>query len=65
MIALKNTFFDSLDFASEDIGLAGRLAIDATKKIDPENHNSRNPLISLKNSKTKIMKYWYNLDYQT
>ena len=33
---LENTPFDSLDFASERLGLGGRLAIDATTKIGPE-----------------------------
>ena len=33
---LENTPFDSLDFSSENIGLGGRLAIDATRKIGPE-----------------------------
>ncbi len=36
LFILENTPFDSLDFASENIGLGGRLAIDATKKIGPE-----------------------------
>lgn len=33
---LPNTPFDSLDFASEKIGLGGRMGIDATTKIYPE-----------------------------
>ncbi len=33
---LPNTPFDSLDFASEKIGLGGRMGIDATTKIPPE-----------------------------
>ncbi len=33
---LPNTPFDSLDFASEKIGLGGRMGIDATTKITPE-----------------------------
>ncbi len=36
LFVLENTPFDSLDFASENIGLGGRLAVDATKKIGPE-----------------------------
>ena len=36
LFILENTPFDSLDFASENIGLGGRLAIDATRKIGPE-----------------------------
>ncbi len=33
---LADTPFDTLDFASEKIGLGGRMAIDATTKIPPE-----------------------------
>jgi len=33
---LPNTPFDSLDFASEKIGLGGRMGIDATTKMPPE-----------------------------
>ncbi|MDJ0704219.1 MAG: UbiD family decarboxylase [Leptolyngbyaceae cyanobacterium MO_188.B28] len=33
---LPNTPFDSLDFASEKIGLGGRMGIDATTKVPPE-----------------------------
>jgi 4-hydroxy-3-polyprenylbenzoate decarboxylase len=33
---LPNTPFDSLDFASEKIGLGGRMGLDATTKIPPE-----------------------------
>jgi 4-hydroxy-3-polyprenylbenzoate decarboxylase len=33
---LEDTPFDSLDFASERLGLGGRLAIDATTKVGPE-----------------------------
>ena len=36
LFILENTPFDSLDFASESLGLGGRLAIDATRKIGPE-----------------------------
>ncbi len=36
LFIIENTPFDSLDFASEQIGLGGRLAIDATTKIGPE-----------------------------
>ena len=40
LFVLENTPFDSLDFASEHLGLGGRLAIDATTKIGPErNHD--------------------------
>jgi len=33
---LPNTPFDTLDFASEKIGLGGRMGIDATTKVPPE-----------------------------
>jgi 4-hydroxy-3-polyprenylbenzoate decarboxylase len=33
---LPDTPFDTLDFASEKVGLGGRMAIDATTKIAPE-----------------------------
>jgi hypothetical protein len=33
---LPNTPFDSLNFASEKIGLGGRMGIDATTKMPPE-----------------------------
>jgi 4-hydroxy-3-polyprenylbenzoate decarboxylase len=36
LFVLEDTPFDSLDFASEQLGLGGRLAIDATTKIGPE-----------------------------
>ena len=35
LFVLEDTPFDSLDFASERLGLGGRLAIDATTKIGP------------------------------
>ena len=35
-LSLPETPFDTLDFASEKIGLGGRMAIDATTKIYPE-----------------------------
>ena len=36
LFVLEDTPFDSLDFASERLGLGGRLAIDATTKVGPE-----------------------------
>ncbi len=36
LFVLGDTPFDSLDFASERLGLGGRLAIDATTKVGPE-----------------------------
>ena len=45
LFILENTPFDSLDFASENLGLGGRLAIDATRKIGPEKqHDWGEPL---------------------
>lgn len=45
LFTLENTPFDTLDFASEQLGLGGRLAIDATTKIGPEkNHPWGEPL---------------------
>lgn len=44
---LPETPFDTLDFASEKIGLGGRMGIDATTKIPPEtNHDWGEPLVS-------------------
>jgi 4-hydroxy-3-polyprenylbenzoate decarboxylase len=44
---LPETPFDSLDFASQKIGLGGRMGIDATTKIPPEtNHEWGAPLES-------------------
>ena len=39
LLVIENTPFDSLDFASERIGLGGRLAIDATTKVGPEKNH--------------------------
>jgi 4-hydroxy-3-polyprenylbenzoate decarboxylase len=45
LFVLENTPFDTLDFASEKLGLGGRMAIDATTKIGPEkNHEWGEPL---------------------
>ena len=45
LFTLENTPFDTLDFASEQLGLGGRMAIDATTKIGPEkNHEWGEPL---------------------
>ena len=45
LFVLENTPFDTLDFASEQLGLGGRLAIDATTKVRPErNHPWGEPL---------------------
>ncbi len=45
LFVLEDTPFDTLDFASERLGLGGRLAIDATTKIGPEKrHDWGEPL---------------------
>jgi 4-hydroxy-3-polyprenylbenzoate decarboxylase len=45
LFVLEDTPFDSLDFASERLGLGGRLAVDATTKIGPEKrHDWGEPL---------------------
>jgi 4-hydroxy-3-polyprenylbenzoate decarboxylase len=45
LFVLENTPFDTLDFASEQLGLGGRMAIDATTKVGPEkNHDWGEPL---------------------
>ena len=62
LLVLKNTPFDSLDFASENIGLGGRLAIDATTKIGPEkNHEWGEPLMHSKQLQKKIDDNWDEL----
>ena len=40
LFVLENTPFDTLDFASERLGLGGRLAVDATTKIGPEKRHA-------------------------
>ena len=45
LIVIEDTPFDTLDFASERLGLGGRLAIDATTKVGPERrHDWGEPL---------------------
>ncbi|AAQ00092.1 MULTISPECIES: UbiD family decarboxylase [Prochlorococcus] len=62
LLVMENTPFDSLDFASENIGLGGRLAIDATTKVGPEkNHEWGNPLIHSSNLSKKIDERWNEL----
>ncbi len=62
LFLLENTPFDSLDFASEEIGLGGRLAIDATKKIGPEtNHPWSEVLTRPKELEMKIDARWEEL----
>lgn len=62
LMTLDNTPFDSLDFASEHIGLGGRLAIDATRKIGPEiRHEWGEPLSRTKEIESKIDARWNEL----
>ena len=62
LLIMENTPFDSLDFASEKIGLGGRLAIDATTKIGPEkNHAWGEPLSHSDELKQKINSKWDEL----
>jgi len=62
---LPNTPFDSLDFASEKIGLGGRMGIDATTKIPPETeHEWGAPLESDPEVAATVERRWqeYGLD---
>ncbi len=62
---LPNTPFDSLDFASEKIGLGGRMGIDATTKIPPETeHEWGAPLESDPEVAAMVERRWqeYGLD---
>lgn len=62
---LENTPFDTLDFASEKIGLGGRMGIDATTKIPPENdHEWGEPLESDPDMSAMVDRRWaeYGLD---
>ena len=62
LFILENTPFDSLDFASENIGLGGRLAIDATKKIGPEKkHEWGEPLSRSKEIEANVDARWDEL----
>ncbi len=56
---LPETPFDSLDFASEKIGLGGRMGIDATTKIPPEtDHEWGEPLESDPEMATQVDQRW-------
>jgi 4-hydroxy-3-polyprenylbenzoate decarboxylase len=56
---LPNTPFDSLDFASEKIGLGGRMGIDATTKIPPETeHEWGEPLESDADVAAMVERRW-------
>ena len=56
---LPNTPFDTLDFASEKLGLGGRMGIDATTKIPPETeHEWGEPLKSDPNVAEMVERRW-------
>jgi 4-hydroxy-3-polyprenylbenzoate decarboxylase len=62
---LPNTPFDTLDFASEKLGLGGRMGIDATTKIPPETeHEWGEPLESDPDVAAMVERKWaeYGLD---
>jgi 4-hydroxy-3-polyprenylbenzoate decarboxylase len=56
---LPNTPFDTLDFASEKLGLGGRMGIDATTKIPPETeHEWGAPLESDPATAAMVSRRW-------
>ncbi|BDA73581.1 3-octaprenyl-4hydroxybenzoate decarboxylase [Calothrix sp. PCC 7716] len=56
---LPNTPFDTLDFASEKLGLGGRMGIDATTKIPPETeHEWGAPLESDSDTAAMVERRW-------
>ena len=56
---LPNTPFDTLDFASEKIGLGGRMGIDATTKVPPEiDHEWGEPLESDADVAAMVTRRW-------
>lgn len=56
---LPNTPFDTLDFASEKVGLGGRMGIDATTKVAPEtDHEWGEPLKSDPAIADQVTKRW-------
>jgi 4-hydroxy-3-polyprenylbenzoate decarboxylase len=56
---LPNTPFDTLDFASEKIGLGGRMGIDATTKMPPEtDHAWGEPLESDPDVAATVTQRW-------
>ncbi|MEL7409748.1 MAG: UbiD family decarboxylase, partial [Cyanobacteria bacterium J06558_2] len=56
---LPDTPFDTLDFASEKIGLGGRMGIDATTKIPPEtDHEWGEPLESDDDTAAMVTRRW-------
>ncbi len=61
-LLMDKTPFDSLDFASEDIGLGGRVAIDATTKIGPEKkHPWSEPLTRPEELEARVDSRWKEL----
>ena len=62
LLLIERSPFDSLDFASEEIGLGGRLAIDATTKIGPEkNHTWGEALTRSEELNAKVLARWEEL----
>jgi 4-hydroxy-3-polyprenylbenzoate decarboxylase len=62
LMVVENTPFDSLDFASEQLGLGGRLAIDATTKVGPErNHPWGEPLARPAELDARLDQRWAEL----
>jgi 4-hydroxy-3-polyprenylbenzoate decarboxylase len=62
LFVLEDTPFDSLDFASERLGLGGRLAIDATTKVGPEKrHPWGEPLIHSAELESRLDRRWVEL----
>jgi 4-hydroxy-3-polyprenylbenzoate decarboxylase len=62
---LPETPFDTLDFASQKLGLGGRMGIDATTKIPPETeHEWGEPLESDPGIAAMVSRRWqeYGLD---
>lgn len=56
---LPDTPFDTLDFASERVGLGGRMGIDATTKVAPEtDHPWGNPLESDPDTAETVSRRW-------
>ena len=62
LLVIADSPFDSLDFASERIGLGGRLAIDATTKIGPEKrHDWGAPLHRNEELEARVSQRWAEL----
>ena len=62
LFVLEDTPFDTLDFASDRLGLGGRLAIDATTKIGPEKrHDWGEPLSRGPELEARVDRRWAEL----